>query len=192
MRSSAAMVATLFSASLLCGCGGSSSEVKPDRRTRFNEERVTIFQDAFMNSPIVGIVIENGTPSKNDFHADVWVLELSVLGDVDHLSACGVVLERDHQGKPSRHPFDDLSFSPNSTIDRYEAVPCSERANSTKLTLVDGSVAMTGHVKYNVHADEEDEDWLYHIDHITRAPRITRFEPPGSFTWESSPPAQTP
>jgi hypothetical protein len=173
---------------ILAGCRGHATTPVSDTRTRVNEEHVTIYQDASMNSPIVGMAIENGTPAKGDFRADVRVLELSVLGDVDHASACGVVLERERQTKPSRHPFDDLSFSENSTIDRYAAIACSERANSTKLTLADGSIDMTGHVEYETYGDEN--EWVYHIDHISRAPRITTFVPPDSFVWP--PPTSTP
>jgi hypothetical protein len=172
--------------SILTACSGHTTTPASDTRTRVNEKHVTIYQNASMNSPIVGIAIENGTPAKSGFRADTWVLELSVLGDVDHPSACGVVLERGRQTKPSVYPYVDLSLADNSTIDRYAAIPCSERANSTKLTSADGSIAMTGHVEYKTYGDEN--EWVYHIDQISRAPRITKFVPPDSFAWPSSPP----
>lgn len=168
---------------MLTACSGRAATPASDTRTRFNEEHVTIYQDASMNSPIVGTAIENGTPAKNNFHADVWVLELSVLGDVNHPSACGVVLEHDRQRKPSRYPG-DLSFSENSTLERYAAIPCSEKPDSTKLGWSDGSVAMTGHVEYKTYG--EDDEWVYHIDHISRAPRIATFVPPNAFVWSAS------
>lgn len=140
-----------------------------------------------MNSPIVGMAIENGTPSKNDFRADVWVLELSVLGDLEHPSVCGIAVEHVRETTPRKHPFEAVADS-SGTIERHATIPCSERVDSTKLTWPDGSTAMTGHIEYNVHADEEGSDWLYHIDHIARAPRIATFVPHNSFLWRSPPP----
>jgi hypothetical protein len=144
-----------------------------------------------MNFPIVGIAIENGTPSKNDFRADVRVLELSVLGDLDHPSVCAIVLEHVHQTTPRKYPFDDVAAS-DGRIEGHALIPCSEKPGSTKLMWPDGEVAMTGHIEYNVHAEEENSDWVYHIDHIARAPRIATFEPPASFTWQTSEPTTRP
>lgn len=172
------------SATVLSACSGRATMSAPGTRTRFNEEHVITYQDAWTNSPIAGISFENGTPGKGDFRADVRVLEFSVLGDVDRASACGVVIERVRETRLSKDPFSELSVSRNGTIERFAAIQCSEKPDSTKLTWSRGHIAMTGHVEYKAYGD--DDEWVYHIDHIARAPRIATFEPPDSFAWPSS------
>jgi hypothetical protein len=76
------------------------------------------------------------------------------------------------------------------SVEKREAVACSEKVDSTELNWPDKSVVMTGHLSYESVGDENSDDyqWEYHIDHIQEAPRIAAFDPPDSFTWPSAKP----
>lgn len=166
---------------ILTACHGQAAPSASDDRTRVNEEHVMIYQDAPANSPIAGIEVENGTPSKNTFRADARVLELSVLGDLNRPTVCAIVIERVRETKPLQYPFGNV-FGTNAAIERYSTIPCSPTPDSTKVTLPQGPIALTGHVEYAIHGELATYDWTYHIDHIVRAPRIAQFDPPDAFT----------
>lgn len=176
----------------LCACGG------PDTRTRVNETHITIRDRAEQNHPIIGWAVENGTPSKHTFKVTFWFLELSVLGEAIHPSACAIVIEEAASQTPIKDPSTDDSIlsDPDAKprTERSYTVPCSERKRSTRIVWPGNSIVLLGHVSRPITEhesfDSEQEyeevgDWQFGIDEIPQAPRIAEFDPPGSFTFST-------
>jgi hypothetical protein len=202
---STAITATLLVTCLSSACGGSSTNVKPDTRTRHNEPHITIHQDASQNDPIIGWAVENGNPSKNTFRAMVRFLELSVLGTADHPSRCAIIIEKLVSHEPDEDPMSDdptdLDFdigSPQPTAERSYTIPCSEHEKSTQIAWPDGSIVLSGHIAEPSSSEDSDNEsasenhWQFVIDGVVQAPRITKFDPPDSFAWVTSPPTAAP
>jgi hypothetical protein len=198
----AAIITTLLTTCLSSACGGSSTNVKPDTRTRHNEPHITIHQDATRGDPIVGWAIENGNPSKNTFRASVRFLELSVLGTAEHPSRCAIVIEKLVSQQPDEDPvLDDpvlLDPSAQPAAERSYTIPCSEREKSTRIAWPDVSIVLSGHIDEAGRANqdggsESDDRWEFVIDEVSKAPRITRLDDPeGSLMWTAPSPSPKP
>lgn len=179
----------------LAACGSSNSAAtatKPSPGIRVNKLHVSIHQDTQINTPIITVATENGDPNSKHFRNDMRVLELAILGDLEHPAACGIVIEHFTLSTPYSGPMDDLLIGDNKggSIEKRGTIACSEKTDSTRLNWPDNSVNMTGHLSYTRVGDENSDDyeWEYHIDHIQEAPRITAFDPPDSFTWQTAKP----
>jgi|GEM_PF-4408709 hypothetical protein len=175
---------------MLGACGGDGRDWSSDSRTRRNEVHITIHQGAGYNDPVIGWAVENGTPSKNDFHTDARFLELTALGNADNPTECAVVIERTVSTQPDEDPSTDdpvLLGGEDPTTEHSYTIPCSQSVNSTRIVWPDGSIVMTGHIEdAAATVDSEDSSpsenaWSFKIDSITHAPRITKFDPVGSF-----------
>jgi hypothetical protein len=199
---SAMRLATLCAAviAMFPACGGESKSSDDDTRTRHDELHITIHQDAGYNSPIIGWAVENGTPGDGKLRTDARFLELTVLGNAEHPTNCALAIEHAVTDQLDENPASDdpiLIGDENPKVEHSYTIPCSETPDSTTISWPDGSIVMTGHIDDSSSSEDNEESssgdnpWSFRIDHIKRAPRITKFDPEDSFTWGSPSPEPT-
>ena len=202
----AAVTAMLLSASLLSACGGSSSNIKPDTRTRHNESHITIHQDALEHDPIIGWAVENGTPNKNTLHDEVRFLAWSALNAGAHSSRCVITVSKLVTDQPDEDPMEDdpemLTIgdlgNPKPSLEQAYIIPCSERANSTRIAWPHDAIVLIGHIAEPNTDDSNDDNpgnnrWHFVIEEVTQTPRTTQIDDPrGSLKWATPLPSPKP
>lgn len=184
------VVGSLVALVLTASC--SHHEPPPDNRTRVNEVHLLIHQDADEKSPIIGWVLENGTPSKGDFHVEVKSLSLTIIGSGDHPDQCVLSIQRYINALPANDDpeLDELdkwwlANDPDSVLDAKtttigsKIVPCNETPNSFLISWPDVHVALKGRLDQTTGENGEIGPWEYHIDTIQEAPKNVEYDPPG-------------